>query len=292
MKHFVSHTAPPGLLTISKWIAKAPYGFLLQLGNFLGWITYRVAPFRKTIALANIALCFPERSNFENRQIACGMYQFLFRHLLIWNKFSSMNDSELAKIIDITFPDDLEEDLKQGKGVILVSGHIGYWELLPFALRRLDTSALIVYKKLTNDRVDKRVLQLRNSATDRVRYIEQNNSMTSLEAFLREGKVVGLLGDQKPTKSSLQVDFMQVRTSSHTGMAILHQKTGAPVWFVCITESDRPRPQSKPLRVIFQKFNAAGEFGVVHQFYQVLSDEISRDPRLYLWLHNRFKPAS
>ena len=72
-------------IMVLRGLARLPYSWLVRVGNALGVLLYVLASPRRRIAQVNLALCFPERSEAERRQIARAHFQAFFH-------FVSMSD--------------------------------------------------------------------------------------------------------------------------------------------------------------------------------------------------------
>jgi len=125
-------------------------------------------------------------------------------------------------------------DLQCGRGLILLSAHLGAWELLPHLLLPQlpqDTPVSVVYRPLHNARLDAWLLARRCRSGGR--FLPDKGSLPELTASLLSGGMVCMLADQLPsaTQRAVQVPFLGRASRFACGAGVLHEATGAPVWF-------------------------------------------------------------
>jgi len=160
-----------------------------------------VFPIRKRIAAKNIELCFPNTEEKWRKQLLHKTYQTLFRSVLFsFSKAPYMKQEQLENLIEgFPIPQEFVEDVNKRKGVIIVTAHIGFWELLPFLLNSFNLEKVIVYKELHDIRMERFVAKTRELAG--VTRLKDSGSMVRLEQVLKRGGIVGLVSDQRPNNN-------------------------------------------------------------------------------------------
>lgn len=125
------------------------------------------------------------------------------------------------------------EALREGKGVICITPHLGNWELggLLFAFKggRLNV--------LTLDERDRDIKSFREEMRRRrgIRNIyidpKDDSPVAVIDAVraLRQNEIVALLGDRIESQKTMRFDFFGEKTSFPIGVALLAMATGAPV---------------------------------------------------------------
>lgn len=198
--------------------------------------------------------------------------------------------------------DELRSDLDRGS-VMVVSAHLGYWELLvPFLNRILDISGskkqiCIVYKPLHDAQVDHFLRDLRlsdSSYRDHCCMVQSRGSRSLLQQVLERGGLVGILPDQRCSSSSgITCNFLGRPTTCHSGFARMYAEVEAcrSLWFVVCKDADgmfdivakriHERTSDGGQKVEAEK--------LVEAYNQLLEDEVLRSPEQYLWMHNRWK---
>ena len=129
-------------------------------------------------------------------------------------------------------PYGLEENLlaplKQGKGVVLVSGHFGDAELVIQGLLPLGVKALALTEPLNPPALSRLVHRLRSSSGHTFLPVNLSNVKATLR-HLKAGGLIALMCDRDIEGRSLRVPFCGVPASMPVGAVELAMRTGAPL---------------------------------------------------------------
>ena len=129
---------------------------------------------------------------------------------------------------------------EQGKGVLVLTGHLGAWELSSFYHSLMGMPMGMVIRRLDNPLVDEFVNRIRCLHGNRV--IHKDDFARGLIASMRAGETVGILMDTNMTPpQGVFVPFFGVQACTASGMARIAAKTGAAVvpGFLLWEESER-----------------------------------------------------
>eukprot|EP00961_Rhodomonas_salina_P282700 3820021-Rhodomonas_salina.2 len=150
-----------------------------------------------------------------------------------------ISHAELTRSISCdAFRDELLTDIHKGQGVVLVSAHVGYWELLvPRILAELHGGLSgmrvgVAYKPLHNRHLDRLVRQVREDACRGLcEMIPASGSLQTLAAVLEGGGMVGLVPDQRvarqhPAREGSTCRFFEEELPCHDGFARLSEQAG------------------------------------------------------------------
>jgi len=178
----------------------------------------------------------------------------------------------------------------EGRSVILISGHLGNWEV---------AAQLISYMKpvtgITRDMDNPYTNQLmkERKPRNRFRLTPKNDAgMDRLLAVLKNGEILALMIDQHANERGMQVNFFGRPAWTHVSPAMLHLVTKAPLCFgYCI----RKGPMSYKLKAIAPiSFKATGNRNsdvktILDKLTAELETAIRENPEQYLWAHRRWK---
>lgn len=179
-----------------------------------------------------------------------------------------------------------------GKGVILVSGHLGNWEMgaQDVSLRKPVTG---VARKLNNERVQQ--LIERTHLRSNFETIDKHllHPMELVRA-LRKGRVLALLTDQHARgEKSLRVDFFGRPAATYESPAFLQMLTGAPIVFAYSIRDGFLHFHeffSEPIYFPYDKKTRDKDiFDATQALTKLLEDAIRKYPEQYLWAHRRWK---
>ncbi|HNQ24000.1 MAG TPA: lysophospholipid acyltransferase family protein [Phycisphaerae bacterium] len=181
----------------------------------------------------------------------------------------------------------------QGRGLILVTGHYGQFELPGHLLACLGFEVAAVMRPLDNVYLNDHVVRTR--ATHGLRLLDKKGALQSAENLLRTGALLGFIADQDAGRKGVFVEFFGRPASTYKSIALLAMKTRSPIvvgyarrrgsrfqYDVGVQRIIRPEEwdeQADPVFWITQTYTAAIEAFV-------------RDvPEQYLWIHRRWKTA-
>jgi len=242
---------------------------------------------RKIVAI-NLKLAFPELSKKERDKIERSNYKWFARfcmdvlHMDAWQG----RTSEIAICQNLEI---LNNALNEKKGVLLVSGHFGNWEIIPPTLAELGFPVTMYVGRQTNPLTNE--LQNFSRTNFGIETIEKGKKATlQMGRALSSNKIIAMLIDQNDNKSDLFVNFFGTLASSSKGTAAFHLLRKSPVVLVtCPYVGDHfeinferiifdlSGEQKKDTLTITQKINFALE-NVIRQF-----------PEQYFWMHRRWR---
>ena len=249
---------------------------------------------RRRIAVQNILRSGIAKSHDEAAAVA----RASFRHfaVLIVESLRSdqvFNENNWREKVEMDVsPAALKVLTEPGQGVILVSGHLGNWEVAAQLLSYLKPVVGIT-RDMNNPHAD-RVIQDRKPR-NRFRLTPKHDAGAGrLLSVLKNGEILALLIDQHARKRGSRIAFFGVPASTHTSPALLHLVTGAPLCFgYCL----RKGPMSYTLRAldpIVYKPTGNREQDVraiLEKLTGLLEDAIRKAPDQYLWAHRRWREA-
>ncbi|MEM7442037.1 MAG: lysophospholipid acyltransferase family protein [Pseudomonadota bacterium] len=157
-QHWIWHPlqALPMYLTF-KAIGLLPVDWTSAMGDRLGrWIGPKIRkPTEKS--LSNLALAFPEKSEEERRQIMRDMWGHLGR---VVTEYASLGKIANSKRITI-YGDDNIRDIYGKHPLLLISGHVGHWEISPVIAKTYGMEMTGIYRPPNNRFVDRIIRGLR-----------------------------------------------------------------------------------------------------------------------------------
>ena len=126
MRHRLEYLIVRGLIGI---VRVMPQFLIDASGAILGGAFYLFDGAHRRIALRNLATAFPLRSESERRAIARAAFNHFGRLLFELLHFATLTPSQMVARVDVEGVERSRAAYAQGKGVLFVTGHFGYWEL-------------------------------------------------------------------------------------------------------------------------------------------------------------------
>ncbi len=198
------------------------------LGRTVGRLWHALDMHHRTVARDNARAAFPEwggdrvdamvRANFEHLGITTA--EFL--------GIGGESSEAVLQRCHFQGLEYLEEGLGRGRGVLLLTGHLGNWELLPIAGGAMGYATRGVARRIKNPLVHERILANRERFGARV--IPHRNAVRPILKAVRDGAVVGFLLDQRASaREGVLSEFFGRPVSTNQGLALLALKSGTPV---------------------------------------------------------------
>lgn len=276
-----------------KGLAALPLPVLYVFANFLYFLMYHVAGYRKKVVLQNLRSSFPEKSEAELQTIAKAFYRQFADVIVEILRMAGMPASEMRERVKFTNPEMLEELVAQGTPVLILGTHAANWEwALSAAAVTFNFPAEGVYKKLNNPFFESFMRYTRSRLGARLIEIKQTS-----RDFIRHRnvpRVVALLSDQTPLlhETEFWTEFLHQDTGFHVGAEKLQRMFNYPVLFL-----DVKRVKRGHYALTFEPVStetivpaaALGDFPLTQDFVNKLDAALHRAPADYLWTHRRWK---
>lgn len=253
---------------------------------------FRVRPAWRQVTLFNLRLAFPEWSESERERTVKRMVRNLG---WLMAEFAHLPNYTRENIERVLVQDGFENFLaaeRRGRGVLFLTGHLGAWELNPFAHALYHKPIHFLVRPVRNHRVDALINRYRTLSGNQP--IEKNESVRAVLRVLRDGGTVGILADQNTTPvEAVFVDFFGIPAATTAGLARLARRTGAAVvpahgyWDASL---QKYRLHYEPA---LELHNTADEEADIYSytklFNQALEGFIRRFPDQWFWVHRRWK---
>src|SRR5262249_8268495 len=126
MKHRLEYAVVRALIGIVRVL---PDSVVRAWGSLLGLTFYTIDRAHRRIAERNLAMAFPSRSPGERRAIARAAFLHFGRLLFELLKFSTLSPESMLARVEFDGEERARLAYAQGKGVLFVTGHFGFWEL-------------------------------------------------------------------------------------------------------------------------------------------------------------------
>jgi KDO2-lipid IV(A) lauroyltransferase len=182
----------------------------------------------------------------------------------------------------------IDEALKQGKGVLIITGHLGNWERGAHWMSARGYKMSVIARDANQSDLNDLVLKMRNAAG--VEVIARGNAVRPILQKLKRNELVAILPDQNSGESF--IPFFGKPAGTVQGPAVLHIRTGAPlIPMACFADGPGKlhmvfRPEIKPLE---------GYEDPVDAYTAAVNLELEKlireHPEQYLWFHDRWKAA-
>lgn len=279
------------LLIVAKLVRPLPRSWALVLGRRLGDLGALVLRQRRQLALDNLRQALPDFSEDQLKLLVRKNFQHLGIsgiEMLRMDQWSvAAGDLERDFVIeDLTH---LHDALKQDRGVIVLTGHLGFWEIGQFVLPALGVPFDVVAKPLKNPLVDHYLRGIRQSFGARV--LDSRKGARRILQSLRGGRAVGILLDQHISPpGAVAADFFgrpAYTTTAIAGMAMKYRVPVVPVF--CLRRADgRYRIWSEPALSLESDGDDAAARNTQLMTARI-EQAVRQDLSQWFWMHKRWR---
>ena len=278
----------PALLALAliRVTAAFPHGLRLAIGRVAGRLAMRVMRKRRAVALRNLQLCFPEWSDSERKAVLKAHFESLGMGLVELAMAAWCPDQEVRGLVEVKGAGNLEDALREGRGVIAMSGH---FPALEFTARAVDfpfPGLVAVYRPGGNPVFAYLVNQARLRPTSNTL---SKYDVRGMVKALRSGSVLWYAGDQMTdAKSAVLAPFFGEPAMTGTALGRLARISGAPVvpWFTRRLKDGRYRVELLPALGGMAGDSPQEEAERVNA---LVEQHVRKAPEQYYWIHRRFK---
>jgi Kdo2-lipid IVA lauroyltransferase/acyltransferase len=262
------------------------------VGAGIGWLAYAATPRLRRVGLRNLALAFPDMPATERNKILRGMYRQLGWQLA---EFCHLPETTLDAANRFIRYEGLEHYLaaqQRGKGVLVLTGHLGAWELSSFYHSLAGYPMSMIIRRLDNPWINRLVNEIRTQHGNRV--LPKDDFARGLIAAMRAGETVGVLMDTNMTPpQGVFVDFFENAACTASGVARVALRTGAsvlPGFLIWEPAEKRYVLHFLPELELIDTGDAEGDaIANTQMFTTALEGVIRRYPEQWLWVHRRWK---
>lgn len=277
------------LLSAGAWILPEPLA--LGAGALVGHLAGTLLRIRRRVVDGNLALAFPQQPARWRNRVARAAYRHVGREGVALLRLARMEAAELRERVTFGGLERLIEAVESGRGVVLVAGHLGNWEIAGASLTAQGLPVDAVAQVQHNPLFDAALVGTRERLGMRV--IPRGEALRDGLRSLRKGRILGLVADQNVRSGGIFVDFFGVPASTPRGPGLFALRTGAVV--VTIMGLREPGARSRyrvDLDVVPVPPASDGEEAireVMESCNRTLERYILAAPEQYFWFHKRWK---
>ena len=270
-----------------------PVDLNLQTAKLIGTIMFIVDRRHRERAMGNLRRSFPDLPDQQRailarrsmQQLVMLAVEVLFTTRLIrldtWARYCRLTN----------FHETLGLLLDHRRGLIMLTGHYGNWEILGYVLATIGFQTTSIARPLDNPYVNEWLLGVRERQGQRI--IAKTGATQEVTDVLSQNGAVGFIADQNAGSKGIFVDFFGRLASTYKSIGLLAMQYEVPVvigyarrhgdrfYFEVgvqdVIYPDDWKPQPDPLRYITQRYTRG------------IESIVRNDPGQYLWVHRRWK---
>ena len=267
-----------------------PYKVARNFGSGIGTLAHRFLSRRRALTQRNLAFVFPEIEPVEIRQLSKAAFQNIGKTLTESIYSAKWTKEQLLAHAEVQGWEHLESALARGRGVLLISAHLGNWEVMSMTLSARGCKLTVVARRMDNPRLDPMVNRMRSHFGTVV--IAGENSLKEMIRCLRRNEALGILMDLNQYQNGVFADFFHKPAATTPIAPLLARKTGAVILPVHISRLNDGRH-----RVTIKEELEPADIEDTRQFLAVntrlcnkaIETVILENRSQWFWIHDRWK---
>ena len=263
----------------------------LAIADLLGSLAfYAVVKYRR-ITIENLKSVFGGiKTDREIENIAKSVFKNLARNAAELINFPKLNKSNIDEFVVIRNRERLDKAFEGGCGVIVLTAHLGNWELVGVTLRLKDYPGVVIVKRIYFYKYDKFLNSMRK--VHDVNVIYRDESPKKMLKVLKANHIVGILADQDvDSVQGVFVNFLGRQAYTPLGPVALARASGAklvPVFIV--REGGRHNLiVEEPVELTDTGNREADLICNTQKWSDVVESYIKKYPEQWVWMHRRWK---
>ena len=268
-----------------------PWSVACAFGERLGAVGYKPLGIRRRVVERQIAAAFPELSATRVLALSRQAYAHLGRSSIETALLPSIGQQGVLDMVESVDGFELVEDaMSRGHGAILVTGHLGNWELAGAYVAARGVPMDVIVRTQANPLFDAYINETRASLGMTV--VRDFEAARRTPRSLRDGRAVAFVSDQGVMGlASTFVSFFGRPAKTPRGAAVFAMKYDTPTLFVTALRqpSGRYRVSVERVPIIRTGDRDADIDAIVASYTAILERWVRSAPEQYFWHHRRWR---
>jgi len=216
-----------GVRILSVIVLSVSRSTAIGIGSFAGILIYLAIPRQSRKALENLRIGYGDSmSEKELLSMTRRVFIHLGRNLADTLRLPMVSKNNVKDIVSVRGLEKFERAMARGRGLIVITGHLGCWELLPAYFSLCGYPVSVVGRRVYDSKIDSIVRSFR--AEKGIEFIDDKNWRGALKCLYR-GRALGLLIDERANQSGVPVDFFGGKCRVTRGPVVLSMRAKAPI---------------------------------------------------------------
>jgi len=259
----------------------------------IGWVICRFDRRHRRIAEEHLRRSFPDWDEQHVRRVAAesikhmvylGLEVLLTTRLITpirWQRHVKL--AGLAPVLRML--------LANRRGLILVTGHYGSFELVGYTMATLGFPSVSVFRPLDNPWINDFVMGVRQRTGQGI--LRKKGATAMMEDVLAARGTLAFIADQDAGRKGLFVDFFGRPASTYKSIGLMAMQFGVPIVVGYGRRLGEDFHFEMGVQRIIQPHEWEGKddplLWITQEYTAALEQIVRRDPEQYLWVHRRWK---
>lgn len=280
----------------TSWVKRLPIESLTSYGEKLGLLAFHLLRGWRRVAFANLNLALgKEKSDDEIHWICRELFKNIGRDMMEASRLDDLEDSYLKNLVRFEGKEHLDNALKEGKGVIALSAHLGNFPLMGARFINEGYSLSIVIRDPENPKIAKDIVSFRDTLG--IETIPDEPRLTCVSKCfkaLKENRILLLLIDQNAPITEAWVDFFGYLVPTFKGPVLFPMRTGSPILPMFMRRNSNNLHQITIHPPLTLNITGNAEQDITSntaRLTKLIEAAIREYPEQWLWIYRRFKRA-
>ncbi|MCX7115434.1 MAG: lysophospholipid acyltransferase family protein [Gammaproteobacteria bacterium] len=279
---------------IPSYIERVKQAPITRIGK---WIA-RFLPYRQRVVLANINRVYGDHLTAADKQhLIVAFYSHLATFIKEMVTLRFLSETKLKQKVTVTGHQHVLDVAASGKGVLLLTAHLGNWEFAPLGailnFKAFRGHFHFIRRTLTNKTIERILFNRYHKAG--LRIIPKKGSLQQVCDVLEQNHAIIFVLDQHAAltnRDGIAVEFFGEKAGTYRSLASIARHTGVPV---IPTETYRQADGSHVLAfhapLECQDYPSSQEalYQNTKRYNEALEQMILRHPEQWMWVHKRWK---
>ncbi len=264
----------------------------------MGKLMFHWLPYRKSVILKNIDQVYGDTlTPDEKKHLAMAFYSHLILCIKETLLLRFMSEARLKSSVEVKGHEYLLEIAAQGKGVLILTGHFGSWEVAPIGgilnFEQFKGRFHFIRRTLGSKKIERFLFKRYYQAGLNV--IQKQNALQHVTEALAKNDAVVFVLDQHASvvnRDGISAEFFGKKAGTYRSLATCARYTGVPV----VPAAAYRLPDGKhvlefkaPLVWEEHETTQASLYHNTCAYNRALEAIILAHPEQWMWLHRRWK---
>jgi KDO2-lipid IV(A) lauroyltransferase len=272
-----------------------PVCLALAIARGLGFLAHRLDKRHREVAADNLRHAFPDRDEADIDRLVRATYRhactMAIETALLMRRMRSDNVARYVRDVDPAHQRLAWELVHSHRPTIVLSGHLGNWEVLSLAMALEGGKASVVARRMDNPYLERYVRSFRESTG--IHIVDKDGAAEEAQRVLAVGGNLGVVGDQDAGPKGQFVTYFGRPASTFKSIALLALQHQATILVLGCVRSGGPLEHLLFLEDIIRPEEHAGDpravQAITQRYTSALERIARRYPEQYFWLHRRWK---
>jgi len=276
------------------WITRGLAGMsrpaALRVGRFLGWVFGSVVRHHRADGLDALRRSLPDVPEPERRKLLDAAYRNAAVNYVEVLRLAGGANDDLDQLITFEGAEHIGAALERGKGAVVLTGHIGNFDLLAMYAAQRGYPLTVVSKEIRNPAVNDLWMRLRERFGVKI-VLSHDSLRACLKALKGDGLLGFVLDQNRPHDQGVFVTFFGRPACTTPGLAFISAAAQAPVLPAFIHRAADGRHVLRVLPHIEPPPDRGDDTlrQATQTYASVIEAEIRRHPDQWIWMHRRWK---